>query len=171
MSSTAWLWWHHVKAYENFLSEAVALATRVDGRPLVRALASVPMMKDPDRVRSIRASTQYHVGTRDHREGIVDIRLEIDTVGGPAEIWLEAKVSAPLTTQVSTYLNAIQQLTSDERPELVLFGVTQGYAAAPHLNLVSWQEVHDAVEEADVHIWRELQQYLREQGLAREIAA
>jgi len=110
----------------------------------------------------VDASTQYHVGTRDHGEGTVDIRLEVQTDAGPAEVWLEAKVGAPLTGQVKTYLNAIEHVWIGPRPELVLLGVNEAYPSAPHLTLVSWQHLHDAVLAGDSPIWHDVRDYLRD---------
>jgi hypothetical protein len=171
MSSTMWLWWHHTRAEENFVTEAIALATRVDAGPMARLLVHAGVLDLSTPVTQVDASTQHHVGTFEHGEGPVDLRVLLRQDDRTVEVWLETKVRAPVSdAQLFRYLNAMHHLPRGDRPRLLLLGGRTAACERRYLPWVGWGDVVKAINAADDPIWRELRSYLIEQGLAEENA-
>jgi len=147
---------------ENFTTEALAAATRVESRPLVVALARLGVL-DPDDVLACVPFTQvFHEGA-----GTIDLVLQMDTPAGAREVWIEVKVDAPESGQQLRNYRAFIDADVSLRRDLVVLAKETLPSTVPHVAL-RWRDVVKAARDTVPNhvLWSELVAYLEEIRMA-----
>lgn len=173
MTRTAWLWWHgRSRSHENFLTEAVALSTELDHRPMATVVAA-SIGCDPASIVAIRAETQFPVGAPGAGDGKVDLRLVCATPGAYREVWVEVKASAGLHgRQLETYERARNHgthLRGAGVPCVMLLGGARDPRpedARGTGRWVPWTDLAAAIAPEHDPMWADLAAYLRKCRLA-----
>lgn len=199
LSSTGWLYFHgHIPeggkhgAEELFACDALALAIRADAGPFLRAVARLaedlsPISDSPLRARlsrlgslpdatDVRAETEYPVGTFAHGEGDIDIRVTATLPSGPVELWVEAKVRAPISgKQLFTYENARHHQPPAARALLLMLARGHPCRGHPHeaarrrtLPCLEWGLLASVIAERErLRIWEEFRRFIESDILDR----
>jgi len=97
-----------VSPLEDFTTEALAIAIRHDGAPLLRMLSSVTDWRlgsgapsiELSTVREVSAETQHYLYHEGLQGGRLDLVVELTaTEGLKQSLWIEVKIDAPLTVR------------------------------------------------------------------------
>jgi len=142
-------------ARENFTTEALAAAIRLDPRPMIDALVTHGF-KRFDTFEMV--STQVDLGC-----GVLDIVLT-SPVGHPV-IWVEVKVHAgEHDGQLARYLDVIAKIKAAPKPRLVLLAPSQ-LSQDKRVVWLRWQALYDAIPDG-AGPWSDFKLYLKEIGMA-----
>jgi hypothetical protein len=174
-----------VSPLEDFLSEVLRVAILHDGRPLLRMLAGVPedRWREPSGLpeldvapdgatRVLEVETQHILDETDDLEsGRLDVRVVLVAgIGHRQEVWIEAKVDAPLTrrpngrTQLDVYLD---HRAACALPRPVLVTLAKEPSLDPRVTGLTWKELTEAVAPGvDDRWWGDLVAFLRADGIA-----
>ena len=149
---------------ENFTTEALAAAIRVDHEPFMRVMSQFGVVSNP-------ASADVHVTTQEAIPGVgvIDLigRVIVRTVV-VAEVWIEAEVWAPESgDQLSRYLRHLATRTDGVTRVLVTVG-PKPVGSLDGVPWISWQAFRDDINRSrDPNpIWREFSAFLEEQNVA-----
>jgi hypothetical protein len=163
-SSFQWLYYRAAAgARENFSTEAIALAIRVDPRPFVRVLRSVLGDGVLPEVNRVECTTEFPLEYGSKDGGRIDLVLVFHTPVGRREFWIEAKIDAPeQPDQLKRYLTRALELTPSPKV-LQLGGWTKLFS---RVDWITWQQVRDGIRVSDSAIWLDFQAYLEENLMA-----
>ena len=152
------------EALENFTTEALAGAVRIDSMPLITAFRSSGVAV-PDGAITVRSA---HTQVRVDGAGILDLIVVLEAGEQEREIWVEVKCFAPESgNQLSRYRAHIAARPSQFRPLLVALSPRRlpGHQDLPWL---PWQALWHAVERTRTRTpaWLDLRRFLEEIGMA-----
>lgn len=154
-----------VSQIENFTTEALAAAIRIDPSPFYVALARHGVVPGPMRAERLVVSTQESMPN----VGIIDLivrELEHSTI--TKELWVEAKVWAGESgDQLARYSRSIASRMDGVERVLIVLG-PRPVGAVSGVPWLPWQAVRDGVKATDRSnaIWQELSQFLEERNVA-----
>ena len=147
-----------VSARENFTTEALAGAIRIEPEPFVDFLRT-GLLLPPGPIRDIDISTQVAVpGT-----GYLDVVLSCVSERGREELWGELKVDAGESgTQLDAYLRHIEGLPAARRPRLFTLGRSP-VRDDPAIPFLSWHALRRSLlAQPAGPAWLDFAQYLSE---------
>lgn len=162
---------------ENFATEVLAIAIRVDPAPIKRLLSDLPALAGRES-RSVKAATQQRVWARSDQDsrwqlGIVDLMLWIEHEDGTAsEVWVEVKAGSLVTSrQLGTYLTAAEGAAAYIKtlPDVVTLwppGQELPSKFVGRVETYTWDRLIDAIRPEDGAEWAALKKFIADRGLA-----
>ncbi len=150
------------EARENFTTEALAAAIRLEPEPFLLALRRIGLIEG-DAFEAVATQVPL-VAVGPARK----LDLAVSMVAGACRraIWFEVKVLHDVSgDQLVAYASYIATLPTDQRPTLASLGPKR---LAPDLPWLSWQEIRRAVIESGTTspAWMDLKRYLEEIHMA-----
>ena len=152
-------------AHENFTTEALATNVGLNPAPFLRAIVeldrSQPLGLQLENVDQVIPRTQVDLRTAGIIDLILDLRAGGRTVG---ELWVEAKIDAPLgERQVRAYLRALEGFSDGLSRALVVLGKSKQTSLVPWLD---WRRVYASICQVDDLGWRDFSSFLEETHVA-----
>lgn len=154
---------------ENFTTEALAAAVREDPTPLIAALRTLYEARGDqeaqDLLKKISAPPQLQVSTQVTLDSGRRIDFRAISKEPSLQIWIEVKVHSGESGQgaLPDYLHEARQHAPSR---VVLLGREDLRPDLQDLAFLSWQALCDEVPPAAPTWWRELKQFLEEEGMA-----
>jgi hypothetical protein len=157
---------------ENFLTEAMALATAADPEPMIEALVQARAITLEPSIERVDVATQQRVYRPNRQPTAKRQTVAIDLVlslvrsdQSRDEMWLEVKAGAGLHgTQVEDYLHAIKRAKDQTSRKLVLldYAAVAQKSAADHDGVIpmSWKHLYDAAMGSRSRVWRDFAGFL-----------
>lgn len=144
-------------ARENFTTEALAGAIRVDPEPIVAVLRSKGLLPAED-ISAVEVDTQIAV-----QGGYLDLVLSLLAGDDRLQLWGELKVDAGESgNQLDVYRQLIEQIPNPIRPRLFTLG-PKALRDDPAIPLVTWHELRRQVlTSGSTPAWLDFAEYLSE---------
>lgn len=161
MSSTLSRLFHYAKAteavaVENFTTEAVAAAIRLEPLPFLRALETVGVDCSSE---GLKVHTQVGINS-----GVIDLML---APSGARPVAIEVKVDSSASgNQLDRYMEWIDSIPEPRRPRLVVLSPRR-LDAPDEVVWLPWQSLWQGIGSvATGFLWRDIAVWLEERGMA-----